>query len=122
MSGGPLPAGPSAVEVDAALQRALFAAVVLRVKAVAGQWAAEQEVALTQLPPAVAVDLLVEVAVGYLVGSGLVTVAPGDAPARRPGEWRDRVPELLRPDAGRVLGGYERLWAELERGEDPPGT
>jgi hypothetical protein len=115
-AGEPFPAcseWPAAAEVNATLQRALFEQVALRMKAVVGQWATEHTEELAVLPPPLVHDLLVEVSVGYLVGAGLVRETPTDEPVRRPGEWRDRVPEQLRPDTGRVLLGYRRLLSEL---------
>jgi hypothetical protein len=111
VSEDPFPAGAC---VDATLQRALYEGTALRVRAVVGQFTAEHEAALRQLPCSVVHDLVADLVVAYLIGVGAVRYGlPPDEPVRVPGEWRDRVPEQLLPDVARVLGGYQRLLSEL---------
>lgn len=100
MSGGP-------VDVS------LFEVTALRVRAVVRAFAVEQEAVLAALPGSVVADLAAGLAVGYLVGAGVVVAAP----AGEPGAWRAVVPPQFQPDVGQMVAGYRRLLDALLEGE-----
>lgn len=54
---------------------------------------------IASLSPAGQQRVAVDVALGFLIGQGLIRVAPEDEwPASWPGSWQYAIPEHLRPD------------------------
>lgn len=80
---------------------------------VVASFCAEYAEQLSLLPAAISQGLIVRATVAYLYGYGVMTPIQEAELGWHPLEWKDAVPEHLRPDVEQAMRGYSRMLAAL---------